>query len=358
MAKLHETLQQNIKSRNARTLENQSPGWLRNCRLNASYINREMLNRPLDLTAYQFPPNKDLSKAVIIGSGPSLRHMKRDHLLSLNQYLIVATPTNISWAFSVGLIPDILVVADSHSDHVKDLASLTPLLDEHNVTLLTSPITHPEVLHVCHPRIYFYKAFMQQNDGTLHLPYNHFLNLLYDNLQTYIVQAGSVTNQAVLLMEKFRHEKLIPLSHIYLLGCDYCLDEPHDRIPIYIYDDETASFYERPSARPNPFNKPQELIKHGPYITNVSMLMYKISLMVMWKSMSLPLFRIGRYGMLDEIPHTSIRSLAHNRHPDMYPEAIMNKALNKFWNSPEPEPVQPSPPVAADPTTTGTADAQ
>lgn len=322
-----------IKSRNQRTLEKQSPTWCRNLRLNASYINEQVTKRPIDLENF-IPGNKDLSKVVIVASGPSL-YEYRDRLLSLNKYFVLASLTNLSFCLAHGLVPDAVVACDSHSDHLKDVSLLRSNRD---ITLLCPPIVHPGIIDFFHPHVYFYKAFLQNEKGNFHNPYNHFMNLLYDIIPSYVAQAGSVTNQAVLLMAKYWQTKLWPITHIFLIGADYAAGKTLDRVPFYseVETEQGPVFQEEPNMRPSIKERPH--IEHQGQITSDSMFFYKISLMVMWKSMRLPLWRIGNHGILSEIPHISIRALDRGRFPDMYPEKIMDKNLHKFWTGPSPFP--------------------
>lgn len=325
-----------IAKRNEDTLKHFMPFWLANTGENLQYIIKGINNNQ---HAHNVPLNgKDYKKGIIvIASGPSLFKQK-EHLHKLNEYLIICSPTNYGLCRAWGLIPDIIVVADSSPKMPRDLFAV--LAHHLNTNIVCSSNIHPSI-HQFWPteRIFWFRNLIQNEQGNYKTPYNNFITLLLPGVTDYIAQAGNVTNLGLLLIEllrkfnRFGKEQEMPPA--YLIGVDLCFTEEAFRSPKY-GQNQDGKFEPIPLPPARKDLDTQEVLEHNGKLTNIQMFNYKRSLLMLWQGTPWKLYNCSKESLLTELPKIPIEQLIKGHKPKSYPKTAHKRAYKKFIESPLP----------------------
>lgn len=330
-----------VAARNQTTFSYFLPEWLANCRLNAPTIEEATLQGAcLEI----IPDNgKDVTRMVLVGSGPSLNSLTKEDVNLLSKCFVVASPTNFSWCVANGLIPDVVIVLDSNRRQAQDLYRVA-LRKDSKTSFVLSPTASPAVFEYAEKRMFPFKAYMQSSNGTLKGTYNHFLNLLYSNIKDHLIQAGCVTNTGLIFINEYAKLKQVKLNAVYVIGCDYGYPENISRCHRYTETQEGFDLSD-PADEVTPF--PTQVVVQNlaqeEVLTNIQMYLYVRSFLLIFLSLDIPIFLRKGHGLLNGIfPEETIENMFTMKLDSvLYPrEQVKFNAVN-FLRGPKPVPKYP-----------------
>jgi hypothetical protein len=233
--------------------------WIRNAYLNGL---RSPAIKPLSAL-----PDDDRESIVICGSGPSL--MKDIERLKVCPSIIVANHSNLATLLYFDIWPDFVIVADANEAIAKRLrpvfANLPRLLEAKFILPTHCPPALVDVLEAAGQDMYFYPniARKPQNSSEMDF-YNDVLRMLTPSLdrldeagvkvQDCLVQAGCVTNAALIFSMYLIESKAKGIREIYFSGCDFSYPDGKARCPLVVYGPEShePELVESPDFDPTP----------------------------------------------------------------------------------------------------------
>jgi len=324
-----------IAKRNKDTLNFFVPQWLDNMRLNADIINRGLENNQ---KAHLVPTNgKDPKKGVaIIASGMSVWH-QREHLKNLNDRLVICSPTNYGLCRAHGLVPDIIAFADSNPTQSMEIFKV--VYHDKKTNIVTSPNVHPN-LHTFWPatNLYWFKAYVQNVEGNFKSPYNFFIDHLFRNITDHIMQAGSVTNMALILVELLRKMGRLgdkkEMPHIFLVGSDLCVSEDNYH-RAFKYHQTQTNWVQEPLYHADSY--PLIFIDAEGKKTSTQMYNYRRSLLMLWRQIMWKMWNCSPYSLLEDlVPYYDIERLSEGDTPKKYDLSIREKSWKRYEELPNP----------------------
>jgi hypothetical protein len=324
-----------IAKRNQDTINFFVPQWLANARENMPVITRGMKNGQ---AAYKVPLNgKNLMDGiVVVASGPTL-YEQREHLKELNKYFVIATPTNYGLCKAFGLHPDILAVADSNPEQAQDVFKI--LHHSRDTNIVASP-TMPPQFNAFWPwtQMYWFKAYIQNKEGNFKTPYNFFIDHLFKDITDHIMQAGSVTNMCLILIELLRKmgrtSDIKSMPPIFLIGSDLCVGKSgYHRA--FKYHETQTNFVQEPLYTYDKY--PLIYIKEDDKITSTQMYNYRRSLFLLWLQVKWKLYNCSPHSLLsDYVPYVDINDVVRGNIPRNYDMSIRKEVWKKYEASPLP----------------------
>lgn len=199
--------------------------WVLNMRRNVWAVDKDFEKRDGNLGAMGFeelhPRVKDPTKALILGSGPSL-HLA-DDIIHKWKGILVAGATNATWAAAHGRIPDFIFASDANQDSAKALGDFP--WDMRKTFLVCSPDNHPDVISKwqVEGRRMWFLSMMSPIDGSLKPEreiYNVFQQMLFPEVRTWGFMAGSTPTTALQMIWFWGY--LRGLRTMFTLGTDFC----------------------------------------------------------------------------------------------------------------------------------------
>lgn len=324
-----------IAKRNQATFDHFLPEWLQNCRLNAPLIETLVLKHP---SIKDVPHNnKDLNRFYLIGSGPSLNKVTDKEWSMVKKGFVVASPTNYSFLMAHEVEPDVIISLDSNRLQAKDLNRVIKRKDS-KTSFVLNPTTSPSVFQYGYPNIYLFKAFFQNAEGNLKGTFNSFMNLLYSNIKDFLVQAGCVSNTALLFIREYAKLNGILLKGIYGLGLDYAYTDGLNRCHRY-EENENGFVLSHPSEPVT--HLATHIISEG-VLTNIQMYLYMRSFYILYLSLDLPIYMQRNGGLMDGVfPSWDVERFYTEPALDPYPIEEVAERVVLSLNRELPTPVDP-----------------
>lgn len=235
----------------------------------------------------------------IVGPGASI-HQYKDELSKLSEHgLVIAQPTAYPFMHTIGLEPDLVVVADKSPKMTYKLRGYT------------GPVICPTTVdpglaqeHDC----YFFTLY--QGDGTPNHPRFGLINSVMHWLNRGVfgahgwVSLGDVTNMAVQIAWDYMQGHALPkinAKRIVLVGIDRCFWKGLNRVR----DD---------AGEPVPRLTMDNDIEWRERGTTVQMVMYQERLYRWWRMFAAPLYRLD-HGIQTEIPFVHLGQIENGKYP-------------------------------------------
>jgi len=325
-----------VKQRNARLITHKLPTWMRNYRENAMVFEAVKGNVPnsphLNMNLFDaFEERFKGRDILVIGSGPSLNHaLTRLHRIKRHEYVVFASPTNVSALKAFGFEPDFIMVSDT-SPVQRSFLDLAPC----TAPIFISPMTSVDVMMFPGPTKYLFLQYLQDEKGGVQHWWNFVSAAMFPEIPEFLVQAGCVTNQILILINAAINKGLLNPKRIILLGADYSFPEKTSfRVRKYkmtVPPSGRATYQRIKDDSQNVLPDSATLLKINNILTNIQMAHYKVSLMILWKELKLPLFRSFDHGILSEIPYIEDRNFIMGNLPEPYdPEYAVEQVRGYF----------------------------
>lgn len=291
--------------RNQSNIQAWLPVWFRNYRENIPTIlsdyklgDRNASTSPLSSRA------KRTDVAICCASGPSLNLIKP--YIQNWEGLLICGPTNAGLPSAHGRWPDFVVAVDAN---IETVIPIKRVRWDKEVNFIIPPLIDPNVAEACGDQRYWYMSRIQGDpkDPGNH-PFNHYTQYLFgDLLKSYMLQAGCVGNQTIILCQMFKAVKRFNIKKIFLVGFDFAYTGGIYKCDSY--KQPANRNYEWTEHKPGPIRTRANMrLSEKGLLTDRSMLGYKRSLYTMWYSLNcgsdsdgLVLYNLST-GILDDIP--------------------------------------------------------
>jgi hypothetical protein len=291
--------------RNQSNIDAWLPVWFRHYRENLPVITEDFNQSDRNASSSPLPPWVERTDvAICCASGPSLNRIKP--YIKDWKGLVICGPTNASLPAAHGRWPDYIVAVDAN---IETTIPVKRVQWSKHVNFVLPPLIHPEVVKACGDQRYWYVSRIQgdpRNPGKHH--FNEYTHYLFgDIIKSYMLQAGCVGNQAIILCQMFNFIKRFNIEKIFLCGFDFAY--VNEVFKCDGYTQPANRNYEWVEHKPGPIRTRANMRRseHG-LLTDRSMLGYKRSLYTMWYSLNcgegagrLNLYSLSE-GILDEIP--------------------------------------------------------
>lgn len=177
------------------------------------------------------PPHFNGKNIMICASGPSLEGCGCVERLKGFGGTIVAGATATPFLLSQGITPSVIVISDSNP-------ILHQMLWPYGTELAHTPIILPVFAHSLWRKLpigaayFYYKPYVQQTDGVLgENALNAFIDGMFPDVGTWILQSGCVTNTMILIAHMWAQQW--PIQRAILLGADFGFTSPaFKRVPM------------------------------------------------------------------------------------------------------------------------------
>jgi hypothetical protein len=268
---------------------------------------------------------RNADTVYIFASGPSLRNIE-DRVSKLrNKGLIIASPTTVPWLYAHGLYPHWILSSDSQERQYHDCARVGA---NRFSSLIAPQSVHPSLPKYFGHKTFWFKSLIQGEDGSIDsVEYSRIVNDLLSNIDVFAVQAGCVTNQAIIISLFLMQKNLIKAKRVCLVGADYAYSGGFDRVPIYelVYEENgwlpTREYrkVERPyGGRIVGYVQPpkeRDGIEWEGYQTNSRMVLYKRSFIILWISTHMNIVTCSD-GILHEVQHVEFDDILEGEFPE------------------------------------------
>ena len=322
-----------MKARSQQIWKHFGPTWLNNVRKNIPQINETAANHQLEDAFKRAADRIDSDQVLIFAPGASLKQWEpymKELAPKLQQAgIIIATPTVLNWLRMHGVEPTILMASDSSPLQTEPL-KVAPSTG--NMMLLVPPLVDRSLVKAF-PRsmVYWYNSLIMDEDGGVEgLDYNEFMLMLLQPLHQFIVQAGSVTNQAVIAARSAIDTGIISAQRIVLIGADYAYHGGNGRVPMPLQHGETEDgepVWYCPVYPGIPV-EPDSIMWDG-MPTNRRMVVYKKNLLYYWWATKSPIYSCSE-GILNEFPYVSLFDIADNKYPEYLNKDEMREMAYEF----------------------------
>ena len=294
---------------NYNTLNQWVTVWMHWLRVNATLLNEdfssEQKHEAYDMEKFTRPVARpDL--VAILGSGPSLE--KNAPFLKDFPGYIICGPSNASACVALGVAPHVVMAIDSGIGTVNYLQGID--YNKHKTILITSPTIHNDAAKLFQTRLWFL-SLIQLGKGAQH-PFNIYQKLLYDNVESWMFQAGCTVNAEILQLHMVESWYEKQFAAVYLLGVDFAFFKGRARIKNYKeLPDGTfqETFAEKATDIPIT-NLPLRRAANG-MISDEAMIGYKRSLLTIWQITQQRLYDCSE-GIITEMPKKNFQEETTN----------------------------------------------
>lgn len=200
-----------IQKRVEATVLQHGPTWIMNARKNAPFVKQDITKLPM----------RTAREAVLVNSGSSLNEQIEYIVRNRPNLDLFCSPTNYSYLRAVGLTPDFLVSIDGSpvQGQVIGEPSVPP-----EVILLACPFTTYNLVWRAQGQVYWFRNHLQgtpQDSMADSFGLNRFMQWMFPDLNTSIIQAGNVGNNMLLLAHMLVREGIALYERVVLAGWDY-----------------------------------------------------------------------------------------------------------------------------------------
>jgi hypothetical protein len=302
--------------------------WLPQARQCAPFVEEDFKDRLAD--AYLFPETvhvADPTLCAIIGSGPSLN--KTVHLLKAFPGYILCGPSNAAILCANGINPHAIIAIDSGMGTMLHIGSAP--FGKMGIHLITNPTIGPGVPAVFpSSNRWWFMSYIQLGEGAQH-PYNIFLSFLFDNIKSWMYQAGCTVNAEYLIPGMWQSMGHVPFRAIYLLGADFCYRPNAARCASFRLEDDGKTWTERDIDTPSKVVRSTARLmrSRNGLLTDQAMLEYKRSLLTVWVMTQLPTFDCSD-GIITEIPKVDFSLFADGK---TVPKPLSEQDIVKTYNA-------------------------
>jgi hypothetical protein len=291
--------------RNLNTINNWLPKWFHNLRENGTVISRGFeegrFSSVADISTKL--QHRDLSKSIVVGSGPSANLLLECDLQKWDG-LVICGSSNASLLAAAGRPADIILAVDSAEELYLHLYGCPH--EANGSLLLTHPYIHPRVLSLWSSGVVFYHSHIPYG---IH-PFNTFVEYLYPMINGFMVQSGCTVNQEITFHTFLSEGNRQPwkTTRIFLCGVDFSYPQTSDgsyNERCHTYRFRNGTYIQNPTSAPRPRST---LFPYKERLTDSASVGYKNSLMVLYKLLYLPLYDCSD-GIISELPKYDIREV-------------------------------------------------
>lgn len=230
-----------VNARNERTLS----GWWRNWifwgATNRQTITNILAKGPRQIANVHISPERDLSRILICGSGPSLEDLQD---VSDFNGVVIATTSSATWLITHGRVPDIIIAADSHYVQRARLQGIDKR-SRSQISVVTHPLVHPDVLDVPFYVYFFYIPYIaDRKNWETENPQNVTIRAMYPDIDTYFAMSGSTGNAGLILVQALIQHDVIPeYPFVALAGFDFAgRAGEKDHVTWYLFGDNLNAY--------------------------------------------------------------------------------------------------------------------
>jgi hypothetical protein len=294
--------------RNFNTIQRWLPFWFSNLRENGSLISKGFNEGRFCSLAHIASRlrHRDLTKSIVVGSGPSANQLLKCDLKSWDG-LVICGSSNASLLAAAGRPADIIFAVDSNESIWLQLKTCPH--ETNGSILVTHPYIHPKVLTLWERNICFYHSHIPYGNH----PFNTFCEHLYPMIEGFMIQSGCTVNQEVTFHTFLTPSYKTPwvTKKIFLSGVDFSYPSTpngfNERCNVYRY--VNGDYILQPPSSPR---SPSKLTYYNGRLTDSSQMGYKNSLLVLYKLMYYPLFDCSD-GILTELPKADIQEVVASK---------------------------------------------
>lgn len=271
-----------------RVKQNLLKNWVWNAVKNHPVIEREFLDGcDFNLRIAGDARQGDKGPALMVGSGPTLEEISG--VIQHFPGAIFCSPSQVRLLDVTGRLPDFLVVVDtseSQADKMKGPAY-------RDTILITHPCVDPAVNALWQRRPK--KYFVMHEEG-------EFLDTvvpeMYPWIGSKILNAGNVVNTMIYIASG------LGFDPIYLAGVDLCFPLEMERCSTLEYRGERIYIPHKPK-KIDTSDPTYYKVKAGDleYYTTTTNEFYKDAFMTAWKVTEASIYRLSKYGLLQEVPY-------------------------------------------------------
>lgn len=321
--------------RNRYNIGSHVPKWMRNYRANSTLMDTGVIKvrNVEELFDHVKPKNRI---PLIFAAGPTLNHYKdRLNRIDRQKYLIVCGPTTASFLYAAQCPPHMILVSDDNPDQRKFLERAAV-----SSPVIVSPMSHPDITSYELAPVYWFHQYLQDNkQGVDHL-LNKISQSMFPEIKHFVVQAGCVTNQAILLVDLAIRQKWIEDSPIILAGADFGYPEKGTfRVAKYELVRKALSkkidYARVKDDEQNQIFPTERVVTVNGIKTSTQMSNYKTSLYMIWQMMPRLLYRTMDKGILGEIPEYSFQDLVEGKKPEPYDRSVIMEGVHKHLRNDE-----------------------
>ena len=286
--------------------------WMHWMRLNAPLLNEDFdcvpKHEAYDMEKFTRPVLRpDL--AIVLGSGPSLETYAR--FLKTFPGYILCGPSNASACVALGAPPHVVMAIDSGIGTVNYLQGID--YNKYKTILITSPTINTEAAKLFTTRLWFL-SMIQLGKGAQH-PFNIYQKLLYDNVESWMFQAGCTVNAEILQLHMIESWYGKQFKAIYLLGVDFAFFKGRARVKNYkeLPDGTFQETFAEKAVDVPITNLPLRRAANG-MISDEAMIGYKRSLLTIWQITQQRIYDCSA-GIITEMPKCNFQEETTNGYP-------------------------------------------
>ncbi len=322
-----------VGNRNKANVEGWLRTWLTNYRLNAPHITEDFTRRDANVTGAALP-KRDLTRAIICGSGPSLEQIG-PHIRDWNG-LLICGPTNVGFCLAHGRAPDYIILIDASPEHWVHMKRL-PIPP--TTTVCLPPNIDVSVTKLFPGNRHWFKSRIQNEQYEW---FNLATECFFTPIKNYMLQAGCTANQEIILLQLFKTMKMFDTKEIYLCGVDFAYHPDASRVSYYRYQENIDEYVRKPPKAVR--TRARTRTAENGMLTDRSMIGYKRSLYVMWYSLNKGDNELNLYNLSDgitgEIPrpfptcplHENISKVFRGETPNKVSNEYIEKTFTEYMN--------------------------
>jgi hypothetical protein len=297
---------------NYNTLNQWVTTWMHWLRMNAPLLNADFdvvpKHEAYDMEKFTRPVARpDL--VALLGSGPSLE-ANAPFLKTFPGYIICG-PSNASACVALGAPPHAILAIDSGMGTVNYLQGID--YNKYKTILITSPTINTEAAKLFNTRLWFL-SLIQLGKGAQH-PFNIYQKLLYDNVESWMFQAGCTVNAELLQLHMIESWYEKQFAAVYLLGVDFAFFPGRARIKNYkeLPDGTFQETFAEKAVDVPISNLPLRRAANG-MISDEAMIGYKRSLLTIWQITQQRIYDCSS-GIITELPKRNFQEETTNGYP-------------------------------------------